>query len=74
MKKEKGITLLILIITVIVMLILVSAVVYYGTNSTKSVELQNFIFEMEQIQAQVDVNHEKINSGDTKYITLRKRF
>ena len=74
MKKEKGITILVLIITVVVMIILISATVYYGASSTETIRLENFSYELQQIQSQVDVDYEKIKAGDIKYITLRRRI
>lgn len=59
MKKEKGITLIILTITVIIMLIILSIVVVSSNDSLKTVELQAFIADCEVIQSKVDVISEK---------------
>ena len=61
MKKERGITLIALCITIMIMIILVSAGIKYGSNSYSSVQLQNFSYEMQQIQGRVDAVYEKMS-------------
>ena len=71
LKNEKGITLLVLVVTIIIMLILISAGIAYGTNSAAEVELQNFSYELQQIQGRVDIIHERMSSeGKNKYYEL----
>lgn len=61
MKEEKGITLITLAITVLIMIILLGAGIRYGSNSYSEVKLQNFSYEMQQIQGRVDTIHEKMS-------------
>lgn len=71
LKNEKGITLLALIITVIIMIILVSAGIRYGGTSLSEVKLQNFSYELEQIQGRVDAIYEKMSmESKPSYVTL----
>ncbi len=70
MRKEKGITMIALVLTIIIMAILVTAAINYGVESLKSVNFQNFEYELEQIQGRVDVIYEKIKAGNESYITL----
>lgn len=70
MKNEKGITLAILAITIIVMVILAGAVMTYGTNSLNTSKLQNFNYEMQQIQGKVDTIYEKVKMGEDEYVVL----
>ena len=65
MKNESGITLLVLIITVIVMIILVMAGINYGGTSLSEVKLQNFSYELQQIQGRVDTAYEKMSKERT---------
>lgn len=74
MKKEKGITLIILIIMVVLMAILITTTVNYGVNSSNSVKFQNFRYELEEVQGKVDAIYEKIKLGDESYITLGKEM
>ena len=60
MKNEKGITLLTLVITVMIMGILIYVGVSQGNMSYTEVKLQNFSYQLQQIQGQVDVIHEKM--------------
>lgn len=70
LKNEKGITLLILVITILLMIILAGATINYGVNSLNTVKLQNFSYELQQIQGKVDSIYEKIKLGDESYIIL----
>lgn len=71
LKNENGITLLALIITVIIMIILVSAGIRYGGTSLSEIKLQNFSYELQQIQGRVDAIYEKMSMEDNpSYITL----
>lgn len=71
MRKEKGITLLALVITIVLILILLGATVNYGVNSLNSIKLQNFKYELDQIQGKVDTIYEKIKLGnEEEYILL----
>lgn len=71
LKNENGITLMILIITVIIMMILASVGIAFGTASASEVQLQNFSYELQQIQGRVDIMHERMNlENETSYITL----
>ena len=40
MKEQKGITMIMLVLTVVLMIILISATVFYGTTSTKTIKLE----------------------------------
>lgn len=60
MKKEKGITLIVLTVTVIVMLIILGVAVASGGDSAETVQLQAFISDCEIIQSKVDVINEKL--------------
>ena len=53
-KDEKGITLIVLIVTVIIMLILISVGASSGIESYKHAQVNNFVHEMQLIQARVD--------------------
>ncbi len=64
LKNEKGITLLILVIMVMVLGILLYAGINAGTTSVAEVNLQNFSYEMQQIQGRVDSIHEKMSMED----------
>ncbi len=70
LKNEKGITLIVLVITVLLMLILAGTTINYGINSLSTVQLQNFSYELQQIQGKVDSIYEKIKLGDESYIIL----
>lgn len=70
MKNDRGITLLVLAITVLIMAILVGATINYGVNSLSTAKLQNFSYEMQQIQGKVDSIYEKIKLGEESYIIL----
>lgn len=76
MKNERGITLVILIITVIIMMILVAAGISYGTTSIGEIRLQNFSYELEQIQGKVDTTHEKMKTEkkNPSYVTLNNKM
>lgn len=76
MKNERGITLIILIITVIIMMILVAAGISYGTTSIGEIRLQNFSYELEQIQGKVDATHEKMKAENTdpSYVSLNNKM
>lgn len=71
MKNERGITLLVLVLTVVIMMILVATGIAYGTNSISEVRLQNFSYELQQIQGQVNAIHEKMKMDpNTEYISV----
>ena len=70
LKKESGITLFVLIITVVVILILVSAGINYGTNSIGEVKLQNFSYELQQIQGRVDSISEKMSMQENSFYVV----
>lgn len=70
MRNEKGITMVILIITVVLMAILAAVAIKTGGNSLDTVKLQNFNYEMQQIQGKVDAIYEKIKLGNEDYIIL----
>lgn len=67
MKDERGITLVVLVITVIIMAILVSTGVRYGISSYDKVKLQNFSYEMQQIQGRVDSVAQKMKMDESSY-------
>lgn len=71
LKNEKGITLIVLIVTVVIMLILVYAGITYGSYSISEVKLQNFAYELQQIQGKVDHIYQKMcMEEDTNYASL----
>lgn len=70
MKNEKGITLISLVVMVVLMTILAAVAINYGFGSIETVKLQNFNYELQQIQGKVDTIYEKIKLGETDYITL----
>lgn len=74
MTNDKGITLIALIITVLLTIILAAVTINYGMDSYDIVKLQNFKYELQQIQGKVDTIYEKIKLASeeekTNYITL----
>lgn len=73
MKREKGITLAVLIITIILMVILASVSISIGTDSLDSTRLKGFYTQLEIIQKRVDdiatTNESYIDkNGDTIYL------
>ncbi len=74
MKSEKGITMLMLVIMIIVLVILVYTGITVGSNSIAEVKLQNFTYELQQIQGRVDSIHEKMTmTEDNKFVRLDGR-
>ena len=74
LRKEKGITMVALVITIILMMILLGATVYYGSQSLQTTRLQNFNYELQQIQGKVDVIYQKMQEGDIQYINWGKNI
>ncbi len=75
MKTEKGVTLLVLIITVIIMAILIGAGITAGRSSVAEVKLQNFSFQLQQVQGQVDSMREKMSiESEPNYISLNGKI
>lgn len=74
MKNENGITLISLVVIVVIIIILSSIAIGYGTRSLDTVELQNFNYELQQVQGKVDIIHEKIKSGNEEYLTIGKNM
>ena len=71
LKNERGITLIVLVITVIIMIILVGVGITAGGNSLSEVKLQNFSYELQQIQGRVDSIYEKMNTeNNPSFVTL----
>lgn len=74
MTNDKGITLIALVITVVIMVILAAVTIDYGMDSYDIVKLQNFKYELEQIQGKVDIIYEKIKLASEEeqanYITI----
>ena len=70
MKSEKGITLIVLITTIVIMVILASVAINTGYYSIESAKLQNFNYELQQVQGKVDTMYEKIKLGNEEYKTL----
>lgn len=64
MKNEKGVTLIVLVITVIVMIILITVAITYGSNSYSEIKLQNFSYELQQVQGRVDTIYAKMSLAD----------
>lgn len=70
-KSERGITILVLIISIAIMLILVGTGIRYGGESLEDIRLQNFSYELQQIQGRVDSFHEKMKTiSDIDYINF----
>lgn len=74
MKEDKGITLIALISMVILITILVSVTINYGYGVVETAKLQNFNYELQQIQGKVDTIYEKIKLGENDYLTLGKNI
>lgn len=71
MKNEKGITLVALAVTIIIMVALVGVGIKYGGNSYSEVQLQNFSYELQQVQGRVDTTCQKMSMEDEpNYILL----
>ena len=71
LKNEKGITLIALVITVIIMILLIAAGITYGSYSVSEVKLQNFAYELQQVQGKVEQIYQKmLLEEDTKFISL----
>ena len=68
MKKENGITIIVLTITIIVMMILLSITISSGGDTLKTAELQAFVADCEVIQSKVDIISEKAKLDPT-YLT-----
>lgn len=70
-KRESGITLIVLVITILLMIILASVGISAGTVSTAGIKLQNFSYELQQIQGRVDSIYEKMKlENDPSFMTL----
>lgn len=69
-RKEGGITLISLVITVALLMILAAVAINAGYDVITSMKLQNFNYELQQVQGKVDTIYEKIKLGNTDYITL----
>lgn len=69
---EKGITMVVLLITVIILVILMAAGTQYGGASIQKTKLQNFSYQLQQIQGRVDTISEKMRtqSDTTDYTTV----
>lgn len=71
MKNQKGITLVVLVITIVIMLILITTGITYGSHSIAEVQLQNFSYELQQIQGRVEHIYQKMTMEDNPtYATL----
>lgn len=71
MKNQKGITLVVLVITIIIMLILIATGITYGSHSIAEVKLQNFSYELQQIQGRVEHIYQKMTMEENpNYATL----
>jgi hypothetical protein len=71
LRKEKGITLIVLIITIIIMLILIGAGIQTGTTSVSEIKLQNFSYELQQVHGKVDGIYQRmIMEDNTNYVLL----
>ena len=67
MKNEKGVTLVTLVVIIVIMSILAATSITFGLHTIDSMQLQNFSYELEQIQGRVDTIYEKIKLGDESY-------
>ena len=64
LKKENGITMVMLIIMIIVMLIVAGIVVYEGTSTIKSAKIQSIYTNMLLIQAKARTIKDKVDFGE----------
>lgn len=72
MRKNKGITLITLVITVMIMAILAGTVVYNGRSAVDNSKKQQFVSDLEMIQAKVNTISAKMqnNETETQYYSL----
>lgn len=68
LKKEKGVSLIILVITVIVMLILAGIIVYEGTGTIKEARKQSIYTNLLLIQAKTRTINDKVEFQEAEYI------
>lgn len=66
MRKNKGITLISLAITVLVMAILATTVVYNGRNAVDNSKKQQFVSDLEMVQAKVNTISTKMMNNETE--------
>lgn len=64
MRKNKGVTLVALVVTVVVMAILAGTAVYNGTKAIEKANKQQFISELEIVQAKVNTIYEKMQNNE----------
>lgn len=69
LKQEKAITLIILAVSIVLLGIIAVTAIYSGNNGIDIANKQNFISEMQMIQAKVNTIYEKrkISSSDKAY-------
>ena len=64
MENNKGITLVALAITILVLAILSVTVIFNGGNSIQLSKKQQFISELEMVQARVNIIYEKMQNSE----------
>ena len=70
MKNERGITIVALGAMIIILAILLAITINYGVNSYDAAKLQNFSYELQQVQGKVDAIHEKILLDEWEYLEM----
>ena len=74
LRRENGVTLMILIVTLIILIILIATVVQTGSVSVSETKLRNFSYEMQQVQGVVDKTYQKlVMDPNTDYVTLNEK-
>lgn len=68
LKKENGVTMVMLVIMIIVMLILAGIIVYEGTSTIKSAKNQSIYTNMLLIQAKARTIKDKVDFGEATYV------
>ena len=63
MRNQSGITLVALIVTVIILIIIATITVYNSIDMNKSMEYENYIAQLEELQSAVDKICEKYKTG-----------
>lgn len=66
MRKSEGITLVSLALTVLILAILAGTVIYNGGKSVNDAKKQQFVSELEMVQAKVNAISEKMNNSETE--------
>lgn len=71
MKKEEGITLIVVVITIAIMCILILAGIQTGTTSVAEIKIQNFSYELQQVHGKVDGIYQRMKMEEgTDFVRL----